>query len=334
MRNTSGSRSGLTTSFKQQRVDRNKALQWVQRHFSVETIYGDEASVLCPVHGDHNASMNINVAKGVAFCHACGAKGSLNSIARKAGFPPFTVGDDDNIADEVYGILNAYEELLSEAVVDQNTYLPDSTLRRYRFPFQYWTGPLESGGRDFSSETVGLFELGYDPLQDVAIIPIRDIDGNLLGVTRRVMNSEGGARYLDPKGFKKATNLYGAHLVANRDIDRLVLVEGPLDAVRVTQAGYNAVAQYGSNLTEQQRKLIELIAPRQLVLFYDNDAAGIKATDQALGVYDDEYVPEKDMRRVVLTRCVKYDAAQTKADPGGLTLDEIRRMVEEAPIVV
>lgn len=41
---------------------------------------GNERTFCCPVHDDQNASARVNVAKGVWYCHGCGAKGRVDGF--------------------------------------------------------------------------------------------------------------------------------------------------------------------------------------------------------------------------------------------------------------
>lgn len=45
-------------------------------HYNVSVGRGSEAPIRCPAHDDAHASASANLAKGVWYCHACGAGGN------------------------------------------------------------------------------------------------------------------------------------------------------------------------------------------------------------------------------------------------------------------
>lgn len=114
-------------------------------------------------------------------------------------------------------------------------------------------------------------------------------------------------RYRYEVGFPRASALYGLWLLPAR-LERLVLVEGPLDAIWAQAAGCPAVAILGSDLSEQQAALISEHT-RRAVLCFDADTAGASATARAapllrrLGVWVLEaHLPprKKDIQEVPL----------------------------------
>lgn len=313
-------------------------LEWVEKNFEVRATGGDEVDVLCPVHDDHSASMRINVEKGVCFCHACGVSAVLPKLAQLMG-----VAYSGNRAEvDVNELMRKLDRLQSQLNRRERIeFLPESELRRYDIETRYWTDPISKGGRGFTRETVEAFNLGYDPLNDCVTIPIRDSNGNLLGFTRRYLDPDTDRRYRDPKNFDKGRNLFGIHF-ANLDTSSyVVLTEGPLDAIKVWQAGHPAVAQFGSNLTSEQVRLLRRLGVVTVVLFYDNDEAGRKVTQSAFGwkrklLRDGSsaqcYTPDSDLRRSFIVKRVSYRGVEAH-DPGSMSDRDINRLVISAPIV-
>jgi len=80
--------------------------------------------------------------------------------------------------------------------------------------------------------------------------------------------------------FDKKCELYGIYL-AKQSItkqDRVYLVEGYTDVISMYQAGIeNVVASSGTALTQQQIKLVKRFT-KNIVVLYDGDSAGIKAS--------------------------------------------------------
>jgi 5S rRNA maturation endonuclease (ribonuclease M5) len=214
------------------------------------------------------------------------------------------------------------------------TVLPETALERYLFPTSYWTDPMGKGGRGFTDEMVELFDLGYDPMEECAIIPIRDMYGRLLGFTRRFLDPTSPIKYKDPRGFQKGHHLFGSWLASHHESGTVVLTEGPLDAIKVWQAGFVGIAQYGSYLTEEQIRLLRRMGVVRVILMYDNDRGGKLATHYAMGFTTDKdgvrhYEPEHDVRKFALVKVASYKTITSK-DPGSMSDQEIVRSIGAA----
>jgi DNA primase len=114
------------------------------------------------------------------------------------------------------------------------------------------------------------------------MFPIHDLYGHVVGFGGRLLGP-GEPKYLNsPESpvFTKGKLLYGlnwAKLAARRD-ERMLVVEGYFDALRLIGAGVESVvAPMGTALTEDQAKLIRRYTDR-VYLLYDSDKAGLKAT--------------------------------------------------------
>jgi len=117
------------------------------------------------------------------------------------------------------------------------------------------------------------------------IFPIHDASGHHVGFGGRLLGP-GEPKYLnsaDSPIFSKSRVLYGLNWAKHsiRREDRVVLVEGYFDAVRLWSAGLDpVVAPLGTALTEQQAALLGRYT-RTAFLLYDSDRAGLKATFRA-----------------------------------------------------
>ncbi|MEO5818768.1 MAG: DNA primase [Gemmatimonadaceae bacterium] len=118
--------------------------------------------------------------------------------------------------------------------------------------------------------------------RDRLIFPIYDVSSRVVGFGGRLLGP-GEPKYLNSAEspiFSKGKLLYGlnwAKQAARRD-ERMLVVEGYFDAVRLIGAGIESVvAPMGTALTEDQAKLIRRYTDR-VYLLYDSDKAGLKAT--------------------------------------------------------
>ncbi len=129
---------------------------------------------------------------------------------------------------------------------------------------------------------------GADRFQNRIIFPIKNAFGQIVGFTgRSLFENDPGPKYLNsPESpiFKKSRLLYGLFegREATRKTRRIVLVEGQTDLLLSHQIGLKeAVATSGTALTGDHVRLLKRFAD-EVVLAFDNDDAGRKATRGAL----------------------------------------------------
>ncbi|HEX9704848.1 MAG TPA: DNA primase [Gemmatimonadales bacterium] len=117
------------------------------------------------------------------------------------------------------------------------------------------------------------------------LFPIHDLRGRVVGFGGRILG-DGEPKYLnspDTVVFHKGKLLYNLHAAkhAIRKAERAVVVEGYFDVLRLTLAGVEEViAPLGTGLTGDQAALLTRYT-KQVVLLYDSDDAGLRATFRA-----------------------------------------------------
>lgn len=125
-----------------------------------------------------------------------------------------------------------------------------------------------------------------DRFSDRVMFPIIDLRGNVIGFGGRIM-SDIKPKYLntsDTPVFKKSTNLFALQFAKNVSNGQLILAEGYMDVIALHQAGFrNAVATLGTSLTKEQAIIIKKYAD-EVVICYDADEAGQKATARAISL--------------------------------------------------
>jgi DNA primase len=126
----------------------------------------------------------------------------------------------------------------------------------------------------------------YDRFRDRLMFPIRDARGRTIGFGGRTMG-DGEPKYLNSPEtvlFHKGRELYGLYEArqALRHIDRLVVVEGYMDAVALARNGIDfVVATLGTATTnEHLNRLFRLT--EDVYFAFDGDRAGKKAAWRAL----------------------------------------------------
>ena len=136
----------------------------------------------------------------------------------------------------------------------------------------------------------------FDMFRNRAIFPIIDQYGNVLGFGGRTLG-DGQPKYLntsDTPVFNKRLGVYAANLLRKeRHLERVILVEGYMDVVALTQFGVPGVcATLGTALTAEQARLLKRFAP-QVYLSYDGDSAGQHAILRGLDILKAEGIPAR-----------------------------------------
>ncbi|MEW6989976.1 DNA primase [Colwelliaceae bacterium 6441] len=137
----------------------------------------------------------------------------------------------------------------------------------------------------------------YDRFRGRIMFPIRDKRGRAIGFGGRVL-TDGTPKYLnspETRIYHKGQELYGLYEAkqANKQLTRLVVVEGYMDVVALAQHGVNyAVASLGTATTpEQLQTLFRTV--KEVICCYDGDRAGRdaawRAMDNALPMIQDGF---------------------------------------------
>lgn len=126
----------------------------------------------------------------------------------------------------------------------------------------------------------------YDKFWNRVIFPIMDVNNRVIGFGGRVMG-DGKPKYLnspETKIFDKSRNLYGLNVARTTRKNYLILCEGYMDVISMHQAGFtNAVASLGTALTSGHASLLKRYT-QEVLLLYDSDEAGIRASLRAIPI--------------------------------------------------
>ena len=136
----------------------------------------------------------------------------------------------------------------------------------------------------------------FDMFRNRAIFPIIDMYKNVLAFGGRSLDGR-EPKYLntsDTPVFNKRKGVYAANLLKQqRHLDRVILVEGYMDVVSLSQFGVEGVcATLGTALTNEQARLLRRFAPT-VYLGYDGDSAGQHAILRGLDILEEEGIPAR-----------------------------------------
>jgi DNA primase len=137
----------------------------------------------------------------------------------------------------------------------------------------------------------------YDRFRNRIIFPIFNVSKQVLGFGGRVMD-DSLPKYLnspETSVYNKSRSLYGLHIAKEhcRASETVYIVEGYFDLLALHQHGIlNSVATLGTSLTQGHVQILRGFVGKngRFILVYDSDAAGIKAAERSIKVFDKGYV--------------------------------------------
>ena len=236
---------------------------------------------------------------------------AVKFLAARAGMP---LPDEDDKAGKLrsrileinkqaarffYQCLNANNEQASAArAYWRRRGLSDGTIRRFGLgwapdDFRSTLNWLRERGFNeeelLASGLVKRSEKGnlYNIFRGRVMTPIFDLRGNVIAFGGRVLGDE-KPKYINSSEtpvYKKSRAMFALNLAKKSPSRRYILCEGYMDVISLHQAGFDtAVAACGTALTGEQVKLLENYAD-EVVLCYDSDEAGQKATARSLELF-------------------------------------------------
>ena len=136
----------------------------------------------------------------------------------------------------------------------------------------------------------------FDMFRNRAMFPIINTHGNVIAFGGRTLEKR-EPKYLntsDTPVFNKRQGVYAANLLRQqRHLERVILVEGYMDVVSLTQFGVEGVcATLGTALTNEQARLLNRFAP-QVHRGYDGDSAGQHAILRGLEIFEKDGIPAR-----------------------------------------
>lgn len=128
----------------------------------------------------------------------------------------------------------------------------------------------------------------YDTFRNRLMFPVIDVRGDVIGFSGRILG-DGEPKYMNSPEtlvFNKSRNLFALNLAKKSKSGYIILAEGNIDVVMMHQAGFDsAVASLGTSLTPEQARLISRYTS-EVVIAYDSDGAGQKASQRAIGLLE------------------------------------------------
>ena len=146
-----------------------------------------------------------------------------------------------------------------------------------------------------SSQKPAALQAIYSKFRNRVMFPIASEAGKVIAFTGRTLatDEKAGPKYLNSPEtpiYSKGKVLFNLDLAKEwvRKFEYAILVEGQMDCISVYAAGFkNVIASSGTAFTELQAKLLGRFS-KNVVVNFDPDTAGAKATERTLGLLVEE----------------------------------------------
>ncbi len=283
---------------------------------------GTKGMALCPFHGEKTASMSFTDNENLFHCFGCKEGGdifkyvqeinnlefqdAIEFVAEKYGFKLTYTQTSDSSDFKVYqekiDLINSFfiETMNSDLSKDAKAYLKnrkydESDIKKYSISF---IGKEEEIFNKFCKTN----EISKEDLKKLGFIssngnmlfrnrimfPILSLRNNIIAFGGRGVE-DFGPKYLNSSDsvlYKKNRNLYftSEFITATKKKGYSFIVEGYFDVLSLNKLGYaNAASPSGTALTYQQLESISRYT-RKILICFDNDEAGLKATERILEI--------------------------------------------------
>ena len=288
---------------------------------------------ICPFHDDHNPSMSVSPDKQMFKCFVCETGGNVFNFVSKYEHIPFNeavallgnrLGYNINIKGsmdikknkdyEIYSLAtkfyqnNLYSSLGKNAMQYLlNRKLTKETIKKFEIGLSISRIPLTDFllKKDYTLNK--LIDLGLsntmsnDIFVDRIMVPLQDLNGNVIGFSGRIYQTTDDRKYINSKEsslFKKNNLLYNYHRAHEKlkKEDSIIIMEGFFDVIRADTIGItNCVATMGTALTKQHISILKKIT-NNIILCFDGDEAGEKATVRAIPLLEEAGIVPKIVR--------------------------------------
>lgn len=289
---------------------------------------------VCPFHDDHSPSMSVSPEKQIFTCFSCGATGNVFTFV--SDFEKISFSDAVKLLGEKAGISIGNNTYIGNSKRDEYFDIYDSANKFYQNSLFTNLGKNAIQylkNRNIDRDTIKKFGIGLsvqklsltdylknknysiDKLIDVGLtndngndifinrimFPIYDLAGNPVAFSGRIYNTKDTSKYINTKEtdkFKKGKILYNYHIAKEhlKKNDSVIIMEGQMDVIRASTIGVNnCIATMGTALTRDHKSIIKNMT-NNVILCFDGDSAGEKATISAIELLEDTGIDIKIVR--------------------------------------
>ena len=283
------------------------------------------------------------------YCYVCGFQGSLYDLVMHKSKCDF-VQAKDIIDSIIYPKIEGYgKKRQTQLQLDDIEDLEEIEFKKAelivrdkkvldRFKTNsYYQGWIDEG---INVNTMRVFDIGLDVLNEAIIIPHFDMNGNLVGIRKRNLNKitiESSSKYMPVTvnqifyNHPLSENFYGIHInVKNiKQAKSVYVFESEKSVMQMYSYGFhNALAICGSNFSKTQGEILQELGVKKVYLCFDRDwenredekySLYLKKVQKAKSRLDfcDVYYLDKDMEN-------KLDLKDSPSDKGREVFEYLR----------
>jgi len=301
----------MSTWISFEEIKKAVSLEMVLNHYRVELRKVSDTShrgkCPLPMHGSEksNASFTATFGKGVGGVWACqsqscvaarnGKKGGnaldlaalmegctiREAAAKLAEWFSVPTGEAEQSATPVRKPEQQPAQLASKEN-QESVELVNKALKFELLGIDFAHGYLKSRGVDeATARTFGVgYFMGRGTMSNRLVVPIHCASGDLVGYAGRAIDGS-EPKYKFPAGFHKSLELYNLHRTIReaKHRQRIVVVEGFFDCIKVSAAGFPCVALMGSSMSKVQEELIFQHFKAACILLDGDEAGQLGAAD-------------------------------------------------------
>lgn len=225
-----------------------------------------QQNVVC-VFSNHDtqASLSINLEKGLYFCHGCQEKGDIFKFVMKFEHLTFREAKIKLVGNDKVSILSEAEVDEAHALLLKKTYIQEMLLNQ----------------RGWMLETIMKFKLGWNDHEERIQIPIYDVNKQLKNIRKYLVVgkvTESNPKFRGVRGHNENYFFPIENLVTkDESLSKFILLcAGEPDTILANQLGFNA-GTFTAGEGAFNRDLLPLFSGKIVYICYDKDLAGLRA---------------------------------------------------------
>ena len=313
----------IPESFLQELVEKNDIVDVVSEYVRLTKRSGANRFGLCPFHSEKTPSFSVSPDKQIYHCFGCGKGGgvinfimevenlsfpeAVEFLAKRVGMT-MPEQEDNREAKKRRRLLDLNRDAAKffysclsrpegRPALDymQRRQITPHTAKRFGLGYtpDTWDSLINAmrtlGYSEYEMLDAGLVRKGrnggyYDTFRNRLMFPVIDVRGDVIGFSGRILG-DGEPKYMNSPEtmvFNKSRNLFALNLAKKSKSGHIILAEGNVDVVMMHQAGFTALQ---ARHIPQQARLISHYT-NEVIIAYDNDGAGKKASQRAIGLLE------------------------------------------------
>ncbi len=224
-----------------------------------------QQNVLCIFHEDTEASLSVNLEKGLYKCFGCNESGDIYSLVMKKDHLTFVEAKRKLLGDARISVLSSAEVMEAHNFLLKKTYIQNLL-------FQH---------RGWLLDTILKFKLGWDEREKRVTIPVYDENNQLVNIRKYLVVGKvtkknpkfHGIRGHNENYFFPIENL----ITKDEKLSKFILLcAGEPDTILACQLGFNA-GTFTAGEGAFNRNLLPYFQDKSVYICYDKDLAGLTA---------------------------------------------------------